>query len=77
MCSHFEEKPMPYNLRDGIKFVLPKTKSSRFAINSLRFRVGLLWNNLPVSLKNCQSLNEFKLEVKNLGNIHCTYLVCC
>ena len=42
MWSHFEEKPMPYNLRDGIKFVLPKTKSSRFAINSLRFRVGLL-----------------------------------
>ena len=42
MCSHFEEKPMPYNLRDGIKFVLPKTKSSRFAINSLRFRVGFL-----------------------------------
>ena len=42
MWSHFEEKPMPYNLRDGIKFVLPKTKSSRFAINSLRFRVGFL-----------------------------------
>ena len=76
MWSYFEEKPMPYNLRDGSKLVLPKTKSSRFGINSLQFRGSFLWNNLPVSLKNCQSLNEFKRELKNLGNIHCTYLVC-
>ena len=63
MRSYFEEKPIPYNLRDGNKLVLPKTKSSRFGINSLQFRRSLLWNNLPVSLKKCQSLNEFK----NLG----------
>ena len=76
MWSYFEEKPMSYNLRDGSKLVLPKTKSSRFGINSLRFRGSLLWNNLPVSVKNCQSLNVFKLELKNLGYIHCTCLVC-
>ena len=76
MWSYFEEKSMPYNLRDGSKLILPKTKSSRFNVNSLRFRGSLLWNNLPISLKNCQSLNEFKLELKNLGNIHCTCLVC-
>ena len=63
MRSYLEEKPIPYNLRDGNKLVLPKTKSSRFGINSLQFRRSLLWNNLPVSLKKCQSLNEFK----NLG----------
>ena len=56
MWSYFEEKPMPYNLRDGSKLVLPKTKSSSFGINSLRFGGSLLWNNLPVSVKNCQSL---------------------
>ena len=35
MWSYFEEKPMPYNLRDGSERILPKTKSSRFGINSL------------------------------------------
>ena len=39
---------MPYNLRDGSKHVLPKTKSSRFGINSLQFGGSLLWNNPPV-----------------------------
>ena len=50
----------------------PPFKSSRFGINSLRFRGSLLWNNLPVPVKNCQSLNEFKLELQNLRNIYCT-----
>ena len=76
MWSYFEEKTMAYNLRHDSKLILPKTKSSRFGINSLRFRGSLLWNNLPVSLKNCQGLNEFKQELTNLGNIHCTCLVC-
>ena len=76
MWSNFEEKPMPYNLRDCSKLIFPKTTSSRFGINSLRFRGSLLWNNLPMSVKNCQSLNKFKLELKSLGNIHCTCLVC-
>ena len=76
MWSYFEEKPMPYNLRDGSKLVLPKTKSLPFGIDSLQSRGGFLWNNLPVPLRNCQSLNEFKLELKNQGNIHCTCLVC-
>ena len=76
MWSYFEEKQMPYNLRDGSKPALPKTKSSRFRINSLQFRGSLSWNDLAVSLKSCQSLNEFKLELKNLGKIHCICLVC-
>ena len=58
---------MPYNLRDGSKLLLPKTKSSRFGINSLRFSGSPLWNNLPVSVKNGQSLNEFILELKKSG----------
>ena len=60
---------MLYDLRDGSNLTLPKTKSLRIGINSLQFRGSLLWNNLPMSTKNCQSLNEFKLELKNLGNI--------
>ena len=50
----FPGKTNALNLRDGGKPVLPKLKSSRFGINSLRFRGSLLWNNLPVSVKNCQ-----------------------
>ena len=76
MWSYFEDKVIPYNLSDSSKLVLPKAKSSSQGINSLRFGESLLWNNVSVSVKNCQSLNEFKIELKNLGNINCTYLMC-
>ena len=72
MWSYFEDKVIPYNLSDSSKLVLPKTKSSSQGINSLRFGESLLWNNVSVSVKNCQSLNE----LKNLRNINCTYLMC-
>ena len=50
MWSYFEEeKPMSYDLRDGSKLVLPKTKSSRFGINSLRLFVTRI---CPVCLGN-------------------------
>ena len=46
LWSYFEEKRVPYNLKDGSKLVLPKTKSSRFSINSLQFR-GSVPQELP------------------------------
>ena len=48
MWSYFEEKPVPYNLIDGNKLILPKTKFLGFGINPLQVRGSLLWNNLPV-----------------------------
>ena len=65
---------MPYNLRDESKLVLPKTTSSLLVLIHYNLEGVFLWDNLPVSLRNC--LNEFKIELKNLGNIYCTCLVC-
>ena len=44
--------------------------------NSVHFRESILWNDLPSSIKNSQTINEFKLKRKNSGNIHCTCGVC-
>ena len=65
-----------YNLRNGNRFLLPPAKSVKFGINSLTFRGSLLWNNLQLNLKICQTMDEFKLESKRLGSIHCTCTVC-
>ena len=53
MQFYFKEKPVPYNLRDGRTIVLPKMKSCRFGIYSLRFRGIILLNNVPVSKFKC------------------------
>ena len=76
MWSYFNENTIPYNLRNGNRLLLPPAKSVKFGINSLIFRGSLLWNNLPLNLKICQTIDEFKLELKRLGRIHCTCTVC-
>ena len=72
MWSYFNENPIPYDLRKGIKVFLPPVKSFRFGLNSIHFRGSILWNNLPSSIKNSQNINEFKTKLKNLGNIYYT-----
>ena len=59
MWPHFSEKPLPYNLRNGKSVQLTHVKSYRFGIDSLRFRGSMLWNNLPFSVKNSETLTEF------------------
>ena len=76
MWNYFNENTIPYNLRNGNRLILPPARSVKFGLNSLTFRGSLLWNNLPAKLKICQTVDEFKVELKRLGKIHCTCTVC-
>ena len=77
MWSYFNANPILYDLRKGIKAFLPPFKLFRFGLNSsIHLRGSIQWNNLPSSIKNSQTINEFKVKLKNLGNIHCTCGVC-
>ena len=76
MWEFFNKNSIQYNLRKGdIIYHLP-ARSSCYGINSLAFRGSLLWNSLPSNVKQSHNLEELKLKLKNLGNIHCTYVVC-
>ena len=75
MWSYFSEKPLPYNLRNGNSLQLPHVNSYRLGINSLCFRGSMLWNNLPFSVKNSETLTEFKNKLKE-KKIHCTCVAC-
>ena len=51
MWPFFKNKSIPYNLRNGNIYILPPARSSHYGINSVQFRGSLLWNNLPISVK--------------------------
>ena len=68
----FNKNPNPYNLRKGSRLLMPFAKFANFGTNSLTFRGSLLWNKPPLRLKNSQTIDGFKLQLKNVGKIHCT-----
>ena len=76
MWFYFNENPIPYDLKRGTKVFLPPVTSFHLGLNSVHFKGSMLWNNLPLSIKNSQTINEFEAKLKNLGNIHCTCRVC-
>ena len=69
MRNYFNENPILCNLRKGSRLLIPPAKSVNFGINSLTFRGSLLWNNLPLRLKNSQTIDELELELNNLEKI--------
>ena len=72
MWEFFNKNPVEYNLREGDIVYLPPARFSCYGINTLAFRGSLLWNSLPSNVKQSHNLKEFKLKLRNLGNIHRT-----
>ena len=60
MWKAYGEKSTPYSLRSGVPFLVPDANTC------------VLWNNLPVNLKECQSLLKFKPLLKQNGSLPCT-----
>ena len=76
MWEFFNKNSLQYNLRKGDIVYLPPARSSCYGINSLAFYGSLLQNSLPSNVKQSHNLEEYKLKFRNLGNIHCTCVVC-
>ena len=76
MKPYFKIKEMPYNLRNGYALKLPSTNSTYYGINSVLFRACLLWNQVPLTIKQSQSLLEFKSKMKTPRNFVCTCAIC-
>ena len=71
MKSYFTTKEIPYCLLNGNFLKIPSVRSTRYGTNSILFRAYLVWNKLPLSVKQSQSLNEFKSKIKVLKKINC------
>ena len=76
MWEFFNQYLFQYNLRKRDTVYVPPARSSCYGINSPAFRGSLLWNSLASNVKQSHNLEEFKLKLRNLGNIHCTCVVC-
>ena len=50
---------------------VPKTKTKLYGDRSFAVRAPRLWNELPVDIKNSESLNIFKSKVKRLLVRYC------
>ena len=76
MKSYFKIKEIPYCLRNGNFLKIPLTRSKRYRTNSIVFRACSVWNKLLLSVKQSQSLIEFKSKIKAFKKINCSCKIC-
>ena len=76
MKNYFSIKEIPYSLINGSALKIPSARSTYYGINSIHFRACVLWNKLPNSLKESQSLPEFKNKIKSIGKTDCSCTIC-
>ena len=76
MKDYFSIKEIPYSVRNGSVLKIPSTHSTYYGTNSIHFRACLLWNKLPNTLNESQSLPEFKYKIKTIGKMDCSCTIC-
>ena len=72
----FTVKEIPYNLRNGHILNLSSARTRYFGTNSNLLRACEVCNNLPLSIKQSQSLLEFKTNIKTLRNNDRLWKIC-
>ena len=64
MAEIFVTKDVPYNLRGSNNLALPRARTNLYGIDTIRFVVQKLWQTLPREIKESQSLEIFKRNIK-------------
>ena len=64
MAEVFVTNVVPYNLRGSTNLVLPKARTSLYGIDTVRFVGQKLWQSVPKEIKESQSLDIFKRNIK-------------
>ena len=67
--SYFTIKEIPYCLQNGNFLKIRSAHSKRYGTNSVLFRACLVWNKLPLSVKQSESLNLI-IEINHSLNLN-------
>ena len=65
MREIFRENTTHYNLRNNNEFTQPRVRSVSNGTESVRFKGPQLWPTLPPTIRNSETLCQFKREIEN------------
>ena len=66
----------PEDLRENKNFLIPKVRTVNYGLETIRYRGPLIWNLVPLEIKQSKSLVEFRHKIKAWKPIGCTCRLC-
>ena len=64
MSNIFKLRENTYNLRNSHMFESQNPRTKKFGLDSIAYRAGQLWKNVPEEIRNSTSLPMFKKKIK-------------
>ena len=76
MNEVFQINNCPYDLRNP-RILASKHKSTiKYGINTIAFKGPQIWQNIPLEIRNSESLSLFKSNIKHMQNLPCRCKIC-
>ena len=76
MKEVFKSKICPYQLRNNDLLTLEPTRTATFGTRSISFKGSLIWNRLPIYLKEAETIDKFKDLIKKWSGTECSCKIC-
>ena len=76
MQEIFCDNTTHYNLRNNNEFFQPRVRSVNNGTESVRFKGPQLWQMLPPTIRNSQSLCQFKTKIQSWNGENCACKIC-
>ena len=76
MAEEFVTKDVPYNLRGSNNLALPRARTNLYGIDTIKFVAQKSWQTLPRGIKEFQSLEIFKRNIKTIRTFDCSCKLC-
>ena len=76
MCNIFKKRTLTYNLRSQTDFVRDCVNTRRYGLNSLSYFAPKVWDMIPLEIKNINSLQKFKTEIRKWAPENCSCYLC-
>ena len=76
MSEVFVTKDVPYNLLGSNNLALPRARRNLYGIDTIRFVGQKLWQTLPREIKESQSLEIFKRNIRTIKSFDCSRKLC-
>ena len=76
MNNVFEAKEESYNLRNATGLKRVGARTVRYGTETVRFIAPKLWNMIPDAIKNSNSINHFKSQIKKWKPNNCPCRLC-
>ena len=76
MNEVFQINEYPYNLRNP-RILVSKHKSTiKYGIDTIAYKGSQIWQDIPLEVRNSESLSIFKSKIKQIHSLSCLCKIC-